>query len=412
MIKKVYKWNTRIGTLVIEVKRLNGMNKQPLGIYVHIPFCERKCAYCDFLSGPQTNAVKKEYIEALLKEMEGFQINKDKYQVVSIFFGGGTPSSIEAMDIKRILETLYRKFHIQQGSHSTIEITIEANPGTVDEQKLRVYKEAGINRISMGLQSTNDEELKRLGRIHTYQEFLENYQLAKKVGFTNINVDLMSALPEQTQDSYITTLKRVVELEPTHISAYSLIIEEGTPFYELYGEGKEGERLLPSEEEDREFYVATKTVLAEHGYHRYEISNYAKEGYECLHNSLYWTGVSYVGFGLGASSYFEGCRYHNVEDTSNYINALKTGKSVTCNVQELSESEQMEEMMFLGLRMIKGVSQELFYQRFGKQMSDVYGEVIERFKMEGLLCEKGGYLCLTDEGIDVSNYVMSEFLLS
>ncbi len=383
--------------------------KQQLGLYVHIPFCERKCLYCDFLSGPSTNEQKKRYVEAVKLEINQSIYDKKDYEVVSIFFGGGTPSSIDPNDLVSILDALCEKFDVKD--RACIEITIESNPGTLSKEKLSVYKKAGINRISMGLQSTHNEELKLLGRIHTYEEFLENYKATKEAGFHNINIDLMSALPKQTKAAYEQTLDRILELRPTHISAYSLIIEEGTPFYNLYGEGKPIEDALPSEEEDREMYHLTKKKLKEHGYHRYEISNYALDGKECIHNSLYWTGTQYLGFGVGASSYIEATRYHNVEDTNEYIEAVKGQKEVRRDMEKLSKNEQMEEFMFLGLRLVRGVSKSEFEQRFGTTMESVYGEVLIKHKEEGLLQEAGDRVSLTEDGLDVSNYVMSDFLL-
>lgn len=391
-------------------KKMSSMEeKKPLGIYIHIPFCEKKCAYCDFLSGPANSEMKLRYIKALRKEIRRFKSVKEKYEVVSIFFGGGTPSSIEATAIEGVLEEIKEVFGIT--CCHNIEITIEANPGTVNRDKLKIYHEAGINRISFGLQSTEDEELKRLGRIHTYDQFLENYRLAKEEGFHNINVDLMSALPYQTKQQYQMTLERIAVLKPTHISAYSLIVEEGTPFYQLYGDGGEQEGALPEEEEDRAMYQMTKEILAKHGYHRYEISNYALEGYECKHNTLYWTGVDYLGFGVGASSYFSGIRYRNIENLLLYCEAIEREEEIQCDKELLLDTEKMEEFMFLGLRMIKGVSKEEFKHRFNQPINEVYGDVITRMKEEGLLAEEGGQVLLTEEGLDVSNYVMSEFLL-
>lgn len=385
------------------------MNKEPLGIYIHIPFCEKKCAYCDFLSGPSTRQEKNEYMEALKTEIQGFQKVYETYKVVSIFFGGGTPSSIDATEISSTLHLLKETFHIED--LNAIEVTIETNPGTLTKEKLLTYKEAGVNRISIGLQSTHNSELKLLGRIHTYQQFTKNYELVKEVGFTNINIDLMSALPGQTKETYEETLRRVVALSPSHISAYSLIVEEDTPFYEEYKEGGKGYSLLPSEDVDREMYGLTKEILAKHGYHRYEISNYAKEGKECIHNSLYWTGVSYLGFGVGASSYFEGVRYRNVDGIREYIEKNKLKQSIIEEKEILSKTEQMEEFMFLGLRMIKGVSKEEFRSRFGRDIYEVYGKILTTFYEEGLLKEEKERIFLTEQGLDVSNYVMSEFLL-
>lgn len=403
-------------------------NRNPIGIYIHIPFCEAKCAYCDFLSGPSSNENKKRYVDALVEQIKEYSYLNEEYYIRTIFIGGGTPSSIDPMDIRRILETVYEVFGIentyingnnQQALQSTsnLEITIEANPGTLTEEKLRIYKKSGINRISMGLQSVNDKELKLLGRIHTFEQFEENYHLARECGFTNINIDLMSALPGQTIDTWERTLKTIIELNPEHISAYSLIIEEGTPFYERYADGSE----LPAEDEDRQMYYLTKKLLREAGYERYEISNYAKPGFESKHNSSYWERIDYVGFGLGASSCLNNTRFHNEDDLALYIEEgtrIKNENSVSFEerferkeLQQLTLKEQMEECMFLGLRMMKGVDMNQFEQQFEVQFDKVYGKIVKEMISDGLLIIKDHHLILTERGIDLSNYVMSEFLL-
>lgn len=383
--------------------------KQKLGLYVHIPFCERKCLYCDFLSGPSDDQTKKEYVAAVKLEIKRLSYYKEDYEVVSIFFGGGTPSSIDAEDLVSILDELCISFGIE--NRREIEITIETNPGTLTKEKLAAYYKAGINRISMGLQSTHNEELRLLGRIHTYEEFLENYHAAREAGFTNINVDLMSALPNQTVEGYEETLNRIIALQPAHISAYSLIIEEGTPFYKKYGEDQPLESTLPTEEEDRSMYHLTKTLLLKNGYHRYEISNYALDGKECIHNSLYWNGTAYLGFGVGASSYIEGTRYHNIDETRAYIEAVEKNNNLRRDAEKLSKNEKMEEFMFLGLRLTKGVSKAEFSNRFGVSMEEVYKEVLEKHEKEGLLEVEGDHVRLTEAGLDVSNYVMSDFIM-
>ena len=403
-------------------------NRNPIGIYIHIPFCEAKCAYCDFLSGPSSNENKKRYVGALVEQIKEYSYLNEEYYIRTIFIGGGTPSSIDPMDIRRILETVYEVFGIentyingnnQQALQSTsnLEITIEANPGTLTEEKLRIYKKSGINRISMGLQSVNDKELKLLGRIHTFEQFEENYHLARECGFTNINIDLMSALPGQTVDTWERTLKTVIELNPEHISAYSLIIEEGTPFYERYADGSE----LPEEDEDRQMYYLTKKLLREAGYERYEISNYAKPGFESKHNSSYWERIDYIGFGLGASSCLNNTRFHNEDDLALYIEEgtrIKNENSISIEerferkeLQQLTLKEQMEECMFLGLRMMKGVDMNQFEQQFEVQFDKVYGKIVKEMVSDGLLIIKDHHLILTERGIDLSNYVMSEFLL-
>ena len=422
-------------------------------LYIHIPFCVRKCAYCDFLSGPADEQTQNRYMAALLREvaLTGERHRKCGEPVDTIFIGGGTPSAVDAVWILRLMEQVCTSFAVAEDA----EITMEANPGTLTKEKLTVYRQAGINRLSMGLQSTDNGELARLGRIHTYETFLENYRMARQAGFTNINIDLMSALPGQTMGSYEKTLRRVIALEPEHISAYSLIIEEGTPFGERYPErvdgteeesaefviSRESQWQLPTEEEDRQMYHLTKFILAEAGYHRYEISNYARPDYECRHNVGYWTGVPYLGLGLGAASYYGGQRFSNTRDMKEYLAYLEENQEINPDsdttqadtwmeclhreVQTLTEQEQMEEFMFLGLRLTTGVSERIFEQRFARTMKSVYGPVLEKMERQGLLMSTAIEKTvddvaenaidrnwhLTDLGLDVSNYVLAEFLL-
>ncbi len=379
-----------------------------LELYLHIPFCVRKCAYCDFLSAPAEREQQEVYLRALKREIEAFP-DKETYQVSSVFFGGGTPSILPAERIAELMELLYRKFRIGQDA----EVTIECNPGTADAEKLRIYREAGINRLSLGLQSADDRELALLGRIHTWEDFLRTYEEAREAGFANLNVDLMSALPGQTLRSWERTLEQVLALAPEHVSAYSLIIEEGTPFYERYHEDAErrerGEqtRELPSEDEEREMYRLTEQMLLETGMRRYEISNYAIPGYECRHNIGYWTGVEYVGFGLGAASYLKFTRYRNPENMQAYLAGDFSGREIT----PLSENERMEEFMFLGLRMTRGISEREFREKFGRTVEKVYGPVLRKHCADGLLRREGGRIALTARGMDLSNVVMADFLL-
>ncbi len=383
--------------------------KKQAEIYIHIPFCVKKCAYCDFLSAPATEKVKMQYVQRLIQEISTSKWARMGISVPTIFIGGGTPSILPGEDIVRIMETVRSCFAVDEEA----EITIECNPGTLTYEKLAAYKKAGINRLSIGLQSANNEELQLLGRIHTYEEFLDSYGLAREMGFSNINVDLMSALPGQTIESYGETLKKVCELQPEHISAYSLIIEEGTPFYQQYAQdnelrekGKEP-KVLPSEEMERKMYEDTKTYLEQAGYKRYEISNYAKAGYECRHNKGYWTRVPYIGFGLGAAGLMEETRCQNEGNLAEYLQGNFPGEE-----QVLTTKEQMEEFMFLGLRLTDGVSGEKFQEAFGKTIRDVYGEKIDSLienklvKMDLLNQD----LFLTDYGRDISNYVLSHFL--
>ena len=277
---------------------------KPLELYIHIPFCVSKCKYCDFLSAPSSEMEREEYVKSLCEKIRSHGKLAKAYRVVSIFVGGGTPSILEAGQMSDIFEAVRDTFEIQEGA----EITIEMNPGTVTEEKLETYKRLGVNRLSIGLQSVTDHELKVLGRIHTFADFIETYELVRKKGFANINIDLISAIPYQTVESWRRTLQMVAELDPEHISAYSLIIEEGTPFYEMYGEER-GVDVLPNEDDERKMYQDTRELLETYGYHRYEISNYAKSGYECIHNKGYWERVEYLGIGTGAASLIDNKRW-------------------------------------------------------------------------------------------------------
>lgn len=384
-------------------------NKE-LEIYIHIPFCVKKCAYCDFLSGPQDEETRGKYVERLLDEICAYSNNMEvskNYQVSTIFLGGGTPSILEANQIMKIFGALHASFDISED----VEITIEANPGTVTREKLEAYKQCGINRISFGLQSTNNEELKLLGRIHTYEEFLESYQLARACGFENINVDLISAIPKQTVASWEETLSKVIALNPEHISAYSLIVEDGTPFARRYGEGCPLESDLPSEEEERVIYYRTEELLEAAGYYRYEISNYAKKGKECKHNLGYWDRTNYLGIGLGASSLMDNTRFKNTDDLDYYLEYADKLDEIQECVEKLSVQEQMEEFMFLGLRKMNGVSIAEFENVFGKTIEECYGVQLKKLIKENLLKKKDDRVILTKHGIDVSNYVLGEFLM-
>lgn len=366
------------------------MDKRPLEIYIHIPFCIRKCAYCDFLSAPAEENVQEAYIRALTREICKTSPPAGEYEISTVFFGGGTPSILKGSQIEAILHLIRERYHFREPA----EITIEANPGTVDEEKLKRYRTAGINRISFGLQSADNRELKSLGRIHTWEQFLESFQLARSCGFENINVDLMSALPGQTAASWQETLRKVLALRPEHISAYSLIIEEGTPFYEKYADHPE---LLPSEEEERQMYYDTKAILQRHGYERYEISNYARKGYECRHNLGYWERAEYKGFGLGAASLLKNVRTSNQTELSAYLNGEWNGTS-----EILTEQAIREEYFFLGLRKTEGIDPGVYRAHYEKQL--------KMLEEQQLLEEKNGKIRLTDKGTDVSNYVLAQFL--
>lgn len=376
--------------------------KKNMELYIHIPFCVKKCAYCDFLSFPADEGTKRRYVEKLMEEMRTMGAVCRDNTVSTVFVGGGTPSILKGEWMEELFSVLRENFSLEPDA----EISMEANPGTVTKEKLFSYRRAGINRLSFGLQSAKERELSALGRIHSFEDFLESFRAARECGFENITVDLMSALPGQTADSWMETLKRTAELSPEHISAYSLIVEEGTPFYEAYG-SEAGRKLLPDEETEREMYHRTKAFLRECGYERYEISNYAKPGFACLHNIGYWTGVPYLGLGLGAASYLNGKRFSGHTDMETY---LASAAGTYENVVELTKKDMEEEFFFLGLRLTKGVSLAEFKERFGEDAAAVYPGVMERFVKEGAAVLSDGRFFLTDYGMDVSNYVMAEFL--
>lgn len=368
-------------------------------IYIHIPFCAKKCEYCDFLSGPAGGKEQRAYVQALLKEIRAAEEGQGR-SVSSIFIGGGTPSLLKEDLLGSILNEIYKKFNLEPEA----EISIEVNPGTVSLKKLEAYRRMGINRLSIGLQSTDDRELKTLGRLHNYAQFLETYQAAGNAGFDNVNIDLMSALPDQTYEGWVTNLRRTAELSPAHISAYSLIIEEGTPFALR-------ELNLPDEETEYRMYEDTAAILKEYGYEQYEISNYAKKGKRCRHNVGYWTRCDYLGFGLGAASLWGNKRFSNTADMEEYLNNSAFPERIRLMEPVLSREDEMAEFMFLGLRMTEGVSEAAFRQEFGVEMREIYGEVLKKYTDMELLEEKDGRIFLTRKGIHVSNSVMSDFLL-
>lgn len=387
-----------------------------LELYFHIPFCFKKCHYCDFLSfgadSPSGDGkTKARYMDSLLRETVIRADDYRDYRVVSVFIGGGTPSVVNPQFLAELLAVVRKNYSLA----AEAEITVEVNPGTVDERTLCCYRQAGVNRLSIGLQSADNRELAVLGRIHSYGQFQGTYYTARKCGFSNVNVDIMSALPGQTLQGYRHTLEKVLALQPQpeHISAYSLILEEGTVLWE---QAERGELELPDEETEREMYSETKRILQKAGYVRYEISNYARPGYECRHNCGYWRRKNYVGFGLGAASLIENERFKNGEDLGAY---LLSPTGCRTDRQVLSVSEQMEEFMFLGLRMTCGVSAEEFTACFGRKLEDVYGEVIRKNIGDGLLKWTGSRagksadrrLALTERGLDLANYVMAQFLL-
>lgn len=386
-----------------------------LEIYIHIPFCVRKCLYCDFLSAPADEKTYRSYVAALKNEIIKRTYKEvwpaEKMPVVpSVFFGGGTPTVLDAEDLSGILELLKDRFNITEDA----EITIECNPGTADHDKLSKLRKAGFNRLSIGLQSTDDEKLKSLGRIHTFSDFLNIWDAASKAGFENANIDLITAVPGQKINDADKLLGDITGLcpAPKHISLYSLIIEEGTEFKRLFDAGKLD---LPDEDEERAIHWKLMEEFEKAGYAQYELSNLSIPGYECRHNIGYWTGREYLGFGIGAASYFGGKRFADTRSIDEYTKVWTSDKKdfygLLSECSTLSEKDRMEEFMFLGLRMTKGIDKREFLERFGRDINSVYKDVIEKHMKEGLLESSEDRLFLTKKGQDLANYVMADMLL-
>jgi oxygen-independent coproporphyrinogen-3 oxidase len=378
-----------------------------LGIYIHIPFCKQKCYYCDFVSYSNKCSEVKEYIESLKKEIEEFDFSN--YKVTSIYIGGGTPSYIDSIYIVEILSELKEKLKCNLIEFKDIEITIEVNPGTVDTKKLNDYKKSGINRLSIGLQSTKNDILKKIGRIHTYQEFLEIYKLARETGFKNINIDLMIGIPGQKIGDLKNTLQDIIKLEPEHISVYSLIIEENTPIEKML---ENGEIKLPDEDLERNMYWYVKNTLELNGYNHYEISNFAKLGKESRHNLNCWNQEEYIGFGVAAHSYLNGIRFSNTINVEEYIQHIENNRKEE-NIQ-IEESQSLEdkknEFMMLGFRKIQGVDIARFKEKFIDNPILLYRENLNKLVEEGLIEVDLNHIKLTNKGIDLANLVFEEFV--
>ena len=373
------------------------MTTKPIGLYVHIPFCIKKCNYCDFCSFAVDSVDwRSSYIDALCREIESY--GEKKIAVNSIFFGGGTPSLLSAEEFDRIVSCIKKSFNVLEDT----EFSIELNPKTIDEEKLRAFVNCGVNRLSIGLQSIHENEMKILGRIHSYKNFLESYKIARQCGIKNINVDLMYGIPEQSLKSFEATIKAVTDLSPEHISLYGLIIEEGTPFYE-----KRKSLSLPSEDSECDMYYLAADFLKKSGYLHYEISNYAKDGRQCRHNLKYWKDEEYIGFGLSAYSYFDGRRFGNTDNFREYLN-LNAVKYSQCEIID-RESEAYEFVM-LGLRLAEGFSLEEYQERFGVDFCKGREEIISRFLEEGYLIISDGRFSLTDRGFYVSNSIINELI--
>ncbi|MDV4150096.1 radical SAM family heme chaperone HemW [Clostridium sp. AL.422] len=375
--------------------------KKELSLYIHIPFCKQKCFYCDFPSYASIDYLREDYVDALCKEIED---KASKYIIKSIFIGGGTPSYLETKEIVKLLKSI-NKLNLTEN----MEFTMECNPGALEEEKLKAILNGGVNRISMGLQAVQNSLLKDIGRIHSYKQFEENFNLARKVGFKNINVDLMFGLPNQKVDEWKESLEVIARLNPEHISAYSLIIEEGTAFYKLWEKDK---LILPSEDEERTMYEITKGILTKYGYHQYEISNYSKEGFECYHNKVYWKSDEYLGLGSASTSFIDGKRIKNIENVKEYIDKINSGEEVIEETTINTLEDSMEEFVFMGLRILSGISVSEFKERFGVNIESIYKEVIDKNINKKLLVLENDKLRLTEKGVELSNSVMSDFILS
>lgn len=377
--------------------------RKDLGLYLHVPFCMKKCGYCDFLSWKGTEEEQEIYVQSLIREIGSYEEFAKNYKVSTVFVGGGTPSILTGEQMERIFDAISKVFWLEKRP----EITLEMNPGTVTVEKLKAYKRAGVNRLSMGLQSVKNENLKMLGRVHTYEEFLHSYELARQEKFDNISIDLISSLPGQTLESWEEELRQAIDLNPEHVSVYQLILEEGTPFYEKYANHPE---LLPTEEISRDIYLLTGKLLKEAGYEQYEISNYAKPGNESRHNLKYWERKDYLGLGLGAASMVRNIRMSNTRDMKTYLERCEQPKTMREDVEFLEEPRQMEEFMFLGLRKTRGVSRKEFRRIFGQELDMVYEKALYKCLENGLLKEHKDRIFLSEEGMLLSNLVMSEFL--
>ena len=387
-----------------------------LGIYVHIPFCVKKCDYCDFISYSNCFDMQERYVEKLLEEIEE---NKDLLRnnfISTIYIGGGTPSAIKPELIKRILDKIYDV----TGMENKIEITIEVNPGTTTKNNLQMYKNCGINRLSIGLQSTDDAILKKIGRIHNYEQFLDTYKWAGEAGFENINADLMLGLPGQDIEILKNSLENVVNLKPTpkHISVYSLIVEEGTKIERRINSG---ELSLPDDEEERRQYHYMKNFLELNGYKHYEISNFSKPGFESKHNINCWEQKQYVGFGVAAHSYVNGVRYANTSNLKEYLNANDNGSgdnlkeegkfNTIKTIEETQDKLDMEkEFMMLGLRKLDGVSISKFEHKFGENPIYLFRNELQKLVEEDLLEVDLDDIKLTSKGLDLANLVWEEFV--
>lgn len=375
-----------------------------LGLYIHIPFCVSKCNYCDFNSFKMDKIAKDKYLKDLKKEMELYSKNlKEDNYITSVFLGGGTPSILNSNELKYIFENINLYFNVRKNA----EITVECNPGTLTKEKLKTMKVIGINRLSIGLQAVQDYHLKSIGRIHTYDEFEKNYKDALEVGFNNINIDLMYALPNQTFEEWKESLEKIVSLNPSHISAYSLILEEGTKLYEMY---ENNEFNVIDEDTDINMYNYTINYLKSNGYNQYEISNYAKDKCECKHNILYWKCNHYIGLGPGASGYINDFRYNNVESLKEYHEKLSLNEKPIESKENLTIDDKIQEKIFMGLRMNEGIKFKYFKEEFNINFKEKYRKKINKLKERKLISEDITGIRLTQKGREISNSIFIEFI--
>ena len=383
------------------------MDKNEIGIYIHIPFCMKKCFYCDFVSYANKEDMIEKYIKALEKEIKIKAEENKLLKINTIYIGGGTPSFIDSKHIVYIINAIKESFNVKENA----EITIEVNPRTVTKNKLEDYIKCGINRISIGLQTTNNELLKQIGRIHTYEQFLETYNLIRMVGFNNINVDLMLALPNQTIKDLEDSLNKVIMLKPEHISVYSLILEEKTKLYDLVESGK---LELLDESIERNMYWKVKNILEQNGYKHYEISNFAKQGYESKHNLNCWNQEEYLGMGVAAHSYLNNKRYSNTENLEQYINKLLDEEGIKNDIVTVHEEQTLEdkqkEYMLLGLRKIEGIKISDFKNKFVQNPIYIFRKELDKLVKEDLIQVEDNNIKLTKKGLDLANLVFEEFV--
>lgn len=374
-----------------------------IGLYLHIPFCIKKCNYCDFVSYSQSDEMIDAYTKALIREMKMYSGDLSDYEVQTIFIGGGTPSILTPQKTHEITNEIFKCFNISDN----VEFTIESNPGTLTNEKLQTYKNIGINRLSIGLQSFNNKILDFIGRIHSKEDFTQNFYLARNNGFENINIDLIYGLPNQTLSDWEETLKEIIKLNIEHVSAYSLKIEEGTVFKKLFDENR---LELPDDEEDRKMYHLAIELLESYDIKQYEISNFSKPGYECKHNLIYWNNEEYVGLGVSAHSYLNKCRYSNENNINEYINCINSNHYPVKTKEIKDIEDEIAETVFLNLRLNKGLGIQYFKNRFNISIFEVYGDKIEKLVKLGLLSIDKNYIRLTSYGMDISNQVFIEFL--